>query len=315
MSDQNNSSNEEVIPEVILSEEQAERAHQLKARWERPNQQLLVPITLTRYIIWLRDEFAYWKDQALKGAHETEAEHERLRAENEALRTGFFQLTSFAAQQLASVTQRVRQCATPAAGMTRPVRALAVGDAAALRRYIVEQLGFLNDDDNCPAERFIRLAVAKLRAPETTVTTGDSNARQASLAGNSADTSNVEPGNLSGAGRDEVSRGDRQQSVSHAERMFRSHPKASDLADLIRSRLFQTFLGQGFWHAHHVDLIWRYNGQDVREEADWLKDVWYVMRGAEKASEPQCICATTAEPLRLVDPQCPKHSTRRGDPT
>jgi hypothetical protein len=41
------------------------------------------------------------------------------------------------------------------------------GDAAALRRYIVEQLGFLNDDDNCPAERFIRLAVAKLRAPET----------------------------------------------------------------------------------------------------------------------------------------------------
>jgi hypothetical protein len=29
-----------------------------------------------------------------------------------------------------------------------------------------------------------------------------------------------------------------------------------------------------------------------------------------KASEPQCICATTAEPLRLVDPQCPKHSTR-----
>jgi hypothetical protein len=40
-------------------------------------------------------------------------------------------------------------------------------DAAALRRYIVEQLGFLSDDDNCPAERFIRLAVAKLRAPET----------------------------------------------------------------------------------------------------------------------------------------------------
>jgi hypothetical protein len=35
-----------------------------------------------------------------------------------------------------------------------------------------------------------------------------------------------------------------------------------------------------------------------------------VGRDAEKASEPQCICATTAEPLRLVDPQCPKHSTR-----
>jgi hypothetical protein len=35
-----------------------------------------------------------------------------------------------------------------------------------------------------------------------------------------------------------------------------------------------------------------------------------LRRSAEKASEPQCICATTAEPLRLVDPQCPKHSTR-----
>lgn len=50
-------------------------------------------------------------------------------------------------------------------------------------------------------------------------------------------------------------------------------------AELIRSKLFQKFLEQGFWHAHHVDLVWRYNGEYVREEADWLKDLWYAIRG------------------------------------
>lgn len=50
------------------------------------------------------------------------------------------------------------------------------------------------------------------------------------------------------------------------------------LRGLFRSRLFQKFLEQGFWHAHHVDLVWRFNGEDVREEADWLKDVWYAIK-------------------------------------
>jgi hypothetical protein len=59
-------------------------------------------------------------------------------------------------------------CGAPAAALKAlPVVEILGDDAAALRRYIVEQLGFLSDDDNCPAERFIRLAVAKLRAPET----------------------------------------------------------------------------------------------------------------------------------------------------
>lgn len=54
----------------------------------------------------------------------------------------------------------------------------------------------------------------------------------------------------------------------------------------IRSKLFQQFLEQDFWHAHHVDLVWRYNGEDVHEEADWLKDVWYALRDpSEKAPE------------------------------
>lgn len=52
-----------------------------------------------------------------------------------------------------------------------------------------------------------------------------------------------------------------------------------DIAPMFRSKLFQKFLSQGFWHAHHVDLVWRMDGKEVREEADWLKDLWYFVRG------------------------------------
>jgi hypothetical protein len=57
-------------------------------------------------------------------------------------------------------------------------------------------------------------------------------------------------------------------------------------ASLFKSKLFQMFLRQGFWHAHHVDLVWRYNGRDVHEEADWLKDVWYALRSASPSPAP-----------------------------
>lgn len=49
-----------------------------------------------------------------------------------------------------------------------------------------------------------------------------------------------------------------------------------ETVERIKSPLFRQFLRQGFWHAHHVDLVWRYDGKDIREEADWLKDVWYA---------------------------------------
>ena len=47
------------------------------------------------------------------------------------------------------------------------------------------------------------------------------------------------------------------------------------------SRLFNLFARQGFWHAHHVDLVWRFDGRDEREEADWIKSVWYAIRALE----------------------------------
>ena len=59
-------------------------------------------------------------------------------------------------------------------------------------------------------------------------------------------------------------------------------PDRRALVELIRSPLFQQFLAAGFWDASHVDLVWRHNGRDIREEADWLKDVWYALwRAAE----------------------------------
>lgn len=48
-------------------------------------------------------------------------------------------------------------------------------------------------------------------------------------------------------------------------------------AAVMRSRLFAMFFEQHFWHAHHVDIVWRYNGDNRREEADWLKDIWYAL--------------------------------------
>jgi hypothetical protein len=50
--------------------------------------------------------------------------------------------------------------------------------------------------------------------------------------------------------------------------------------------------------------------QRIEDKAMAIKRTHNAKRRAQKASEPQCICATTAEPLRHVDPQCPKHSTR-----
>ncbi len=47
---------------------------------------------------------------------------------------------------------------------------------------------------------------------------------------------------------------------------------------LMKDPLFRQFTEQGFWHAHHVDVVWRFNGEDKRFEADWLKDIWYVLK-------------------------------------
>lgn len=52
----------------------------------------------------------------------------------------------------------------------------------------------------------------------------------------------------------------------------------NEFKELVKSKLFNQFITQGFWHAHNVDLVWRYNGHDVHEEADWLKDLWYLLK-------------------------------------
>jgi hypothetical protein len=50
------------------------------------------------------------------------------------------------------------------------------------------------------------------------------------------------------------------------------------LAALQRSPMLARFLESGFWDAASVDVVWRRDGRDVREQADWLKDIWSAVR-------------------------------------
>lgn len=56
-------------------------------------------------------------------------------------------------------------------------------------------------------------------------------------------------------------------------------------ASMRKDKRINQFLNQGFWHAHHVDIVWRMDGKDIGAEADWLKDIWYALRAVDKASE------------------------------
>lgn len=47
---------------------------------------------------------------------------------------------------------------------------------------------------------------------------------------------------------------------------------------LRKNPLIAQFLDVGFWDAHHVDMTIRHNGQDKHFEADWLVDLWYIVR-------------------------------------
>jgi hypothetical protein len=75
----------------------------------------------------------------------------------------------------------------------------------------------------------------------------------------------------------------------------------SELRTLIRSPLFQRLLSKGFWDAHHVDLVWRIDGKDVREEADWLKDVWYCLH----RKRLPCGCDPMSQTCQTCDPSHP----------
>jgi hypothetical protein len=54
------------------------------------------------------------------------------------------------------------------------------------------------------------------------------------------------------------------------------------MATAERSPLFARFLKRGAWDASSVDIVWRHDGHDVREQADWLKDLWYAIRETMK---------------------------------
>lgn len=63
-----------------------------------------------------------------------------------------------------------------------------------------------------------------------------------------------------------------------------SEPALSAIRDVVmRSAIIAEFAERRFWSAHHVDLVWRLDGEDVQEEADWLKDLWYLLGGGSAA--------------------------------
>lgn len=87
----------ETIPEVSLTPEQKERGFLLKRAWEQPNSQWIVPISLTYYIVHLRDSLAQLErekaDRELKLLRDIEAlvvERGLLRSLHEPLRRQFY---------------------------------------------------------------------------------------------------------------------------------------------------------------------------------------------------------------------------------
>lgn len=68
-------------------------------------------------------------------------------------------------------------------------------------------------------------------------------------------------------------------------------------AALDKSPMLKKFLAQGFWHAHYVDIVWRFNGEDIREQGDWLKDLFYLVR--QKPTIEQLERALTRTDLKV----------------
>lgn len=68
------------------------------------------------------------------------------------------------------------------------------------------------------------------------------------------------------------------QSASKASKAMLDAVRSS----MMKDQLIRQFTEQDFWSAHHVDIVWRINGEDKRFEADWIKDIWYIL----KASNP-----------------------------
>ena len=53
-------------------------------------------------------------------------------------------------------------------------------------------------------------------------------------------------------------------------------------AAMCKDPKLKLFFEQGFWHAHYVDIEWRIDGEDQRYEADWIKDIWNIIRREEE---------------------------------
>lgn len=51
------------------------------------------------------------------------------------------------------------------------------------------------------------------------------------------------------------------------------------IAELMKqSKVIKEMFDKDFWDIHYLDIKYRKDGQSHYEEADWLKDLWYLVK-------------------------------------
>ena len=51
------------------------------------------------------------------------------------------------------------------------------------------------------------------------------------------------------------------------------------IADIMgKSKIIKEMFDNNFWDLHTIDIGYRRDGEEYYEEADWLKDLWYLVK-------------------------------------
>jgi len=45
-----------------------------------------------------------------------------------------------------------------------------------------------------------------------------------------------------------------------------------------RSKIMKEMFNKDFWDIHYLNIEYSKDGEDYYEEADWLKDLWYLVK-------------------------------------
>lgn len=51
------------------------------------------------------------------------------------------------------------------------------------------------------------------------------------------------------------------------------------IAEIMKqSKIIKEMFDKNFWDIHYLNIEYRKDGEDYYEEADWLKDLWYLIK-------------------------------------